>query len=228
MIKKTLLLIFATIILSGCDIKYNLDFSEGQIKEILDFNVSDSEVENWIDDDYDFKNAKEYFEGLDFPKYNDGSNDYGYDGMPTKQHDKEIIEKGNFTNVLYSEVYDYEDFYNSYALQKCFDKDNISIINNENGFYIHITGPFHCFYDETIINFSTDYTVLIGNYIEKNKNNYIWKIDEDNHNDIDIEFAVSFKENNYLNVFDFIVLAILLILSIATIIVYKKITKSSV
>ena len=51
MIKKTLLLIFATIILSGCDIKYNLDFSEGQIKEILDFNVSDSEVEKWIDDE---------------------------------------------------------------------------------------------------------------------------------------------------------------------------------
>lgn len=190
---KCLILIFVLVCLSGCGLEYNnesdtivynLNFGK-KIYENIVITLPISAVDIKEDDVERYYLYRLIHENI-YP-ITDNSN-YKYKRKINKSNNRlEIIL--NF-DYLESE-YDYAE----YATQ-CFE--NYDMITAEDYFEAHLSGEFYCWNGMNVkINVDTDYDVVDsnGNQII---NNYVWNINKDNYQNVDIYYKVSRNYENQL------------------------------
>lgn len=222
---KKIILIICLFLLSGCTIDYNLEIKDSKLNESLDFEVTEQDYTNYV-------NAQEEKENLNLNEYFDKTEILSFRQDVTNKHKKIINNVTDGIKAKYTYEYDYSNFINSYIINNCFEK--YIILNDENYYYIKLSGKFNCYYDKTAINITTDRKVYNENSNNKNNNTYTWEINDSNKDSISILFQISKKYNNNVdsNIKDkssssilVIILSCLLGLVIAGIFVYIKYSK---
>lgn len=189
---KKIFILLLLIILSGCSVNYNLEFSGNTFSEEIKvgkFNKKDIP-------DFD------YFEF------------YSIENMG-KQKFYNIDYFNKYLKLDY--IYDYDEFRLSNAFNSCYD--NSSVTYDDKYYYIVTSDEFKCLEfmgyttDQVNINFITDYLVMESNadYIDGKK--HTWVINESNYNDKKIKIKIhknkyykntfwdNFKEGKYFNTF---------------------------
>lgn len=183
--KKYILLVLILILCSGCEINYNLDIDEKNIKENIKFNVTEQDYNEYNDNQEEklTEDLYEVFEEQHIPVF---INDY------STFHKKISNKINNGLDLEYSYDYDYINFSKSYLINNCFE--NYVVLNEKDYYYIKAYGSFSCYYDKTNIKINTKYKVISNNADSVENGTYIWKIDDNNRNNVNIVFQMSKNE----------------------------------
>ena len=213
---KIIIILITGLIITGCNVEYNVEIDENGIATQLETNIiNDEYIKNAPNSEFNNVTNLEYFTNLEIPKYYNDT---------TINQEKNINTLDGSSVITYSDQYSFEDFENSYFAHACFE--NMNYLYEDNKLYIHFYGKFNCYYGETDINIKTNYSILNGNYTERSGNVYKWKINDDNKDNIDITFLIS-QNNNKINVAFIIILVIVIVLSVITFILYRFIKKGN-
>lgn len=187
--KKVVLIFLSIILLSGCDINYNIEIKNNKISTDLDLNVSEEDYKKYNDNNEEKLSATLY-------EYFDERKILAFDDMNyTDFLNKKISRSNNALDINYTYNYDYLNFYKSYALNNCFE--DFTVLNEDNYFYIKAQGTFNCYYDETKINIKTDRKVINSNHDSYKDGVYTWNITRDKIDDINIIFQID-KDNSFI------------------------------
>lgn len=183
--KKYILLVLILILCSSCEINYNLDIDEKNIKENIKFNVTEQDYNKYNDNQEEklTEDLYEVFEEQHIPVF---INDY------STFHKKISNKINNGLDLEYSYDYDYINFSKSYLINNCFE--NYVVLNEKDYYYIKAYGSFSCYYDKTNIKINTKYKVISNNADSVENGTYIWKIDDNNRNNVNIAFQMSKNE----------------------------------
>lgn len=204
--KKTLFLVIICLLLTGCSINYNLEITEDTFNETISGTILNSELEK--DNDGTDTGPYLYFLNSEQPAFHNNENIFY---KKTKNNTNAGID------FEYSYSYNKNNFANARILNECFDSYKFE--NNENKYFISVSGNFKCNYaKKTNINITTNHKVTTNNANKIKKNTYTWTIDEDNRDDLHLFISIDKTKNansNQLNwsTFKTIGLIILLILS---------------
>ena len=133
--KKYILLVLILILCSGCEINYNLDIDEKNIKENIKFNVTEQDYNKYNDNQEEklTEDLYEVFEEQHIPVF---INDY------STFHKKISNKINNGLDLEYSYDYDYINFSKSYLINNCFE--NYVVLNEKDYYYIKAYGSFSC------------------------------------------------------------------------------------
>ena len=170
--KKFILLLIMTFLITGCSCNYTLKIDDKvseEIEVVVPNSISDTkknQVDNILKDlnpvidDYDHKY-----------KYNINKN-----------------VEGNST--IYNLDTEYDNYKDSTLLAQCFE--HAVFEENDDYIIINASGKFGCLYDndEIKINIKTDKYVSSNNANLVNKNTYTWKIDRSNRDDVSIKATI--------------------------------------
>lgn len=187
--KKIILIFLSIILLSGCDINYNINITNNKISTDLDLSVSETDYKNYNDNQEEKLSATLY-------EYFDEREILAFDDMNYKDfYNKKVSKNGRSLDVNYTYKYTYLDFYKSSMLNTCFE--DFIVLNEDNYFYVKAFGKFNCYYDDTKINIKTDRKVINSNHDSYKDGVYTWNIDRDTSNNVNIIFQVD-KENHFV------------------------------
>lgn len=187
--KKIILIFLSIILLSGCDINYNIDISNNKISTDLDLSVSETDYKNYNDNQEEKLSATLY-------EYFDEREILAFDDMNYKDfYNKKVSKNGRSLDINYTYKYTYLDFYKSSMLNTCFE--DFIVLNEDNYFYVKAFGKFNCYYDDTKINIKTDRKVINSNHDSYKDGVYTWNIDRDKSNNVNIIFQVD-KESHFV------------------------------
>lgn len=187
--KKIILIFLSIILLSGCDINYNINITNNKISTDLDLSVSETDYRNYNDNQEEKLSATLY-------EYFDEREILAFDDMNYKDfYNKKVSKNGRSLDVNYTYKYTYLDFYKSSLLNTCFE--DFIVLNEDNYFYVKAFGKFNCYYDDTKINIKTDRKVINSNHDSYKNGVYTWNIDRDKSNNVNIIFQVD-KENHFV------------------------------
>lgn len=198
--KKIILIILCMLTLTGCSLEYDITFNEDSISEHIKttFKGNIYKLANEIEGD-GFYLEKEIVENQ-IPSLKDDQAFYK----------KEIIAKDTLSTVNLTYDYTYDQFAESYFLDRCFE--HVYVNNTEEYIYVSLYGQFNCFYEENLeIKLSTDYKMLETNSNKYKNGKYIWNLNmtDDESN---ITFMLSKEKdikkttNNHKNIITLIVL----------------------
>ena len=195
---KKICFILLIMLLVGCSIKYdnkintivyNLNIGEVFNERIVFTLDSDSDkLDNTIGDYANESFTYQLFKTNDdfFPIAN--SEKYFYNKKINKGNNK--LEGILEYEYLESE-YDYSKF-----ITECFE--NYDLITDKKYFEASISGEFYCWNDFDVdINVTSEYTIVDSNG-ENINNKYIWNINKDNYQDVDIYYRVYRNYNDQL------------------------------
>lgn len=183
---KKIIIILCLVLLSGCSVNYNLDITSSKVKETMEFDITETDYQIYNDNNEEKLSATLY-------EYFDEREILAFDNMNYKDFHKKNLTKGNRSlNVKYSYDYTYLDFYNSYAINNCFE--DYVVLNEDDYFYIKAYGKFNCYYDDTYINIKTDRRVINQNADSYKDGVYTWKITKDKMDNVNILFQVEKDE----------------------------------
>lgn len=218
--KKIIFLFICAFLLTGCQMDYKLEFKNDKINEIIigEFEGDIIELAKEIDGD-----------SLYFEKELAEENIYALTDSEAF-YEKEIVVKDNKSIATLKYEYDYESFQKSYLIDRCFD--DYYFIDDEEYYYINLTGEFSCFHNDDIqIKVTSDKKVISHNADKYKDGVYIWdlKLAEDQH---DIIFQISktisaeekFVENGF-NIFPIIGHILFAILIFMIFIIKKRFNK---
>ena len=180
--KKIILLIFCCMFLTGCQLDYKLDLKDDKISESITgvFEYDIYEYSNLIDSDGFYIESELVNEEI--PAFVDYSDFYK----------KEIKVEDGISTAILSYEYNYDNFENSYLISECFK--NSVIYNEEDYYYIKLSGDFSCYsYEDIQIKISTDKKVISENSDEYKDGYYIWNVNKED-NEQDISFQISKTE----------------------------------
>lgn len=179
---KKIILCISILFLTGCSLKYHIDFVDDKFIENISFSDVD-EVE------YDLvKNGK----FAPIPAFNDSL--YSVED-PVKVDGIEyynISAKDKRINFNYE--YNLNNFERAYSVGNCYDYFKIFQDNDE--IIISTDKKFKCFFpgrnlENVDIVLTTNHTVTYNNADEVNDNEYIWHITKDNKDDANIQISFS-------------------------------------
>lgn len=207
--KKALILSLIVLLLTGCNVEYEVQFNDNDISNKMEFEVTESEYKNYPIPDNNYETSFEYFNNLNMYKYIDNEK---------STMEKNIVKTDNGTKVTYTDNYTYDKFNQAYILNSCFE--NINYKNEDNSIYLELSGEFKCYYGETKILFKTDKKIIESNHDEKKSNTYVWNINANNKDNVDIIFSFgNIKKNT--STYPIISIIICIILGIISLILYK-------
>lgn len=187
--KKIILIFLSIILLSGCDINYNINITNNKISTDLDLSVSETDYKNYNDNQEEKLTATLY-------EYFDEREILAFDDMNYKDfYNKKVSKNDRSLDINYTYKYTYLDFYKSSMLNTCFE--DFIVLNEDNYFYVKAFGKFNCYYDDTKINIKTDRKVINSNHDSYKDGVYTWNIDRDKSNNVNIIFQVD-KENHFV------------------------------
>lgn len=215
--KKNILILIAVLFLTGCGLEYEISFDENEIKEKITatFNSDIYDVANSVDGD-SFYIEKELVEN-DVPALIDNKDYYN----------KVIDVKDNKSTVKLKYSYSYDNFENSYLLDRCFE--NVYVNNTEEYIYVSLGGNFNCFYEDDIqIKLSTKYKLTNHNANKIKDGYYIWNINMID-DESEIKFLLTKEEASIRDTSSssqIILLIVLLIVTIAAVVLLKKYAKN--
>ena len=207
---KYLFLLILLVILSGCDVNYEVHITKDFIKEKIDLceNIETAKLKKSLYGDKYFTDLLLDIQiGYEY-----------YTGELNIKDEKTVCYNYNeYEHLLENYQYDTLAF-------QCYD--NISLFK-ENGKIVFETSGFNCYdynsnLDNVVITLTSDYKVLEHNANEVNNNKYIWKFDKDNLDNANINLILSDKINKSLFKTIFVVSLIIFILIIGLIYILKK------
>jgi len=177
---KKYIIVFVLLLCCGCTAQYELDFNDKTISENLTVkynreNETDEQIKQFYEKAF-YAIGKEIYYNFDNSK-------------STKQN---IV-------INYNYDYDTSNFNSSYFANSCFKYFQFS--SNEDKYYLFANGPYKCLtYEYTNIEsldiiITTNHNVLENNANEIKDNKYIWHINQDNYENVNIKFITDNKEN---------------------------------
>ena len=176
-LKKILSILFI-LICCGCNAKYELDFTDDKIVEKLTVSTNSNNMSN--EDIYEKYNKSITTIG--------GKNYYNF----------EIKENKNDSLKLnYNYEFNTSNFNTSYITKNCFS--TFKFANDEEKYYILAQGNFKCLYyqyaklDSLDVSIKTNHNVIENNADEVKNNEYIWHIDLNNIENINIKLITDNK-----------------------------------
>lgn len=199
--KKIILVILSLFLLSGCDVKYELDYKDNTFYETLfvnNFYVNNDEL--FLIDHY--------------------KNDNIYSDINDKViTNKKITSKGgNKYNLEFIASYDEEPYSNSLVISSCFEYHKFE--ENESTIYIALYGDYYCDeFDKLEIIFNTDKKINYSNAHEEKFGNLVWNFEPEDA--IEIELEISKNENKPVIFKLLIVLFIVIVVSLILYFIYK-------
>lgn len=217
--KKKIILILSLLVLSGCTINYNLDYTEEGMIETITGNVTKAESE-----------VKDSDSGLNIY--------YNLINEPQKVFiDSEELYNKNIIENKKDYEYNVTNKYNnnldkSTIINYCFKEFNIE--DEEDYYRIHLGGKFYCLYADKInVNISSDYAVISSNANKTKDNTYTWILNDENDS-IDITFSKNIKyvgttkSRGISSTFRIVCFIVLVVLSSLAYILYKKKNSSEI
>lgn len=203
---KKIFVFILLILLTGCTCEYEIELKKDEISEKTIFNINDDEI-------YDFVEGTS---SGDNPKYIIDSDFYPLVNNKNIKYDKSVEQNDNYKIVTLKYVFSYDDYKNlSYVMKNCFE--NISFVETDNGYKIHLTGAFYCMYDDEITINIKDNNISKANGL-KNNDKYTWVIDSSNYNNVDIQIETSYENN--IRQYIFIAIAIIFGIGLLLFIIY--------
>lgn len=177
--KKGFLLIIAILLLSGCTVEYNVNFTKNSANELVILNNVTDEVFP-VEAYYNEQGASETpieIEGIEY-----------YD----------ITKSANATNLTYN--FPIDRYPESKGANLCYK--NVSINKMNDGSFNLLTTKYNSCIDyypeleQIIINlkFTNDFNITRNNADKVDGNTYTWIIDRNNYNNKGIELSYAFKE----------------------------------
>lgn len=169
--KKLMILVLFTIILTGCEASYDLEITNNKLNETIKFtNPTDYNKKQEIKD---FLNT----DALVFTNTEDTQQKYN------------IMELSDGYKLTHT--YNANEFANVALLNNCFD--SFQYHNDDQYIAIQVKGKFSCLYDvpNIKVRLKTDYNVAKQNADIVEDGYYIWNINSLTASDVNIEFTVS-------------------------------------
>ena len=205
-----LLLILIIFIITGCDVKYNLEIKPESI-------VEDISIQQ--DKNFDiYSNLNDYgssYYDLIVNNYNEFTNVYINSNQNLYENEKvygvdyykkKLMDKSDNLILKYNFNHDILKFEDAISLKICYD--NIASYHNNDYFELSTSTSFNCYekYDlleNVSISIKTDLVVYDQNADIVDGNLYIWNINKDNASNKPIYIKVSRSEysNNLISIF---------------------------
>lgn len=218
---KKILTLFVILFLCGCSSQYTLKIDEDKITEEIAFAIDKNKIHEQDLGPYLDLYSKETIDSL-------VNNDLYVEVDSTKYiYKKEVIEENN--QLLFNLKHDYIDneISDSRILNDCFENKEFEVTDDK--ISIHLYGKYNCLVnDEDSVEFKiTTGNKIVSSSLEHNflTNDFIWKIDKNNANNVDIELTVLTETKaHYYGIRGAVVLIIVFVLGL---IVYAahKLTK---
>lgn len=197
---KVLFLLIVMMVLTGCNVEYNLNISDDKIIESTNFYVEDDDLVDSdglfssLDEMVDYYYLQDYYAFVDVGSFN-------------AFYDKNKINNDKLGLNL-THTYSFENFDDSYLMNYKYSnknykagKDNLTIdISDFSAFYEKDIGDELDVinFNDLTINIKTDLKVLDNNADSVNGNIYTWNVDKDNSSDkrVYIKLKKVDKKNN--------------------------------
>ena len=208
--KKKYLILILVLFLTGCSAEYNLKISNDNFKENISFVVEKQNIQQLTNDGIELDDQLTPFINEKTEAVMDES----------KFYKKKVKEDDNFTYVDMKYNYDEIEFGKSSSINLCFEYPELDFSSN---YYIHLQGEFYCLYSDSIdIKIETNNKVYSNNADEVSGNVYIWHVNENNKDFVDIEIEVD-KGMSLNMIFGVIIsIFVILIISVVGYMIYKK------
>lgn len=209
--KKIIILLITTILLTGCQTTYDINFTNNNIQDVITIQTESTKVNNAT------SNQIEEFQ----QKLGDWERGYEF-------YKRELFTEENKTGYKYTYNFKYEEYDAMSQLRKCYD--DFELTYNNKIITLKTSNEFLCqsYYkdiDNITINIKSDYQIIDSNADKKKNNTHTWNINKNNYQNKPIEFTINkLRKNNKEiknNIFD-IKSIIIIILFIFLIIIYKK------
>lgn len=187
-IKKIILLLVLTIILTGCNAEYNLEIKDGKVYEVSSFreereklgnNFQESEqtIKQVIDDAYDNFHDKNNLQ----------------EEEKTRSFLFSRINEEKFYGIEYKNEFEIDKYNDSPVIDQCYDEVKVTTENNI--LKISTNEYFKCydFYEDlniVTINITTNNKVKKNNADKIKNNTYTWTVTKDNAKNKKIVFEV--------------------------------------
>lgn len=183
--KKLILIICLVFLMTGCDVTYNLTIDEDTFDEKVNMSFSKQDV--------DYNHLTIYLEDK-IPAF------FTKDESERKFYNVDIVDNGNFYDLVYSYKHNFETIRKSYFASNCYQK--MSITSNDEEIVISSGDGIACFIgddglraDSMTINLTTELKVLDNNADKINGNTYTWIVNENNYLDKSVYFRLQKKPN---------------------------------
>lgn len=208
--KKILIIVLFLLISTGCQVKYELNFTDNKLNENINIQINNS-------NEKDIYNLKEYKAYAIF------------DSTYQRLYDVEYQEGKTF-NATYKYTYNYEEFKHAMYIKTCFDA--FSFITNDNTYILSTSKGFKCMVldynkvDNVEIVINTNHEIIESNADRTKKNTLIWNVDDTNASEkkIYVKFGpvkeLNFFEKNWLGIIilgSFIIVLLIVVISIVSI-----------
>lgn len=214
--KKTILLLITTILLTGCSANYNINFTKENIIDSINIYENSSLTNKATDND-----IQQFQEKL-------GNWERGYE-----YYKRELYTTDKITGYNYSYNFEYNEYDAMSQLRKCY-KD-FTLTYDDNQIKLTTSNEFLCatYYKDvtnlTII-INSDYKITNSNSDSKNNNTHTWNITKNNYSNKPIELTIdkneTFEQEETSNISIYqILIIIIFFLLIIVLIIRKKDTK---
>ena len=215
--KKKIILILSLLVLSGCTVNYDLDYTEDGMIETITGTVTKEEMKLNNED----SGLNIYYALVNNPQKIFIDSDELYE--------KNIIENKKDYEYSVSNKYN-NNLDKSTIVNSCFKEFNIEDMDEY--YRIHLGGKFYCLYADKInVKVTSDTAVISSNADKVRDNTYTWVLDNENDS-IDITFSKNIKyvepTRKSSGTFKIVCFIILIILSIITYFLYKKKNNSDI
>ena len=204
---KKYLMIIVVFLICGCSPKYSLEINGKEINENIQFTIDKNLiVEESLGPELDFYSK----DSIDAILKGDV---YSIIDSTKKTYKKDIKEKNEYYDVNLSYEYKDEELNDSRMINECFENKEIDITDDK--ISIHLYGKFYCL-NEDVNN--VEFRINTPNKIESSSieynfltNNFVWNINNENANNVDIELTVlTEKKSSYYGV-RFVVIGALIV-----------------
>ena len=219
--KKIIILIVLTFLISGCSSEYNLKITSDKIEENIDIVIDKSLIGSDAGNPDDPANPTEEDDQIT-PFL--GETQYPFSDNSSKVYDKKVTEDED--NYYVHLNYDFlpSEYGNSKAISSCFE--NHEYTENKDFYEIKLSGNFYCLYaDSLVIRLETPNIVEENNASQIEGTTYIWKIDQSNVRNTDISIKILKKTAWQQNLIYGIVGALILVCVIVALVVFNVFMK---
>ena len=212
--KKIIFMFLILILLTGCTSEYKLEISNGKFEETISTTIPKNMVPDIQENqDIDFEYDDQITPFLEEKTASTTTNDSFYK--------KKIDKTNDYFKINLNYTYDEESFKIANSINNCFEYPELDFSNN---YYINLQGAFYCLYGDSIdIKIKTKNKVVFNNADEVSGNTYIWHIDENNSQYVDIKMDIEKGTPN--NIIAGVILVVIAIIVIC-IISYKFYTEN--
>ena len=179
---KKILILVLLILLTGCSNEYTLKISNNKFKEDIKVIIPKSEIPEPTPEILDGQvelddQITPFLEGKTNSLI---SNEEFYK--------KKVIKNDDFYQVEMSYTYDEKAFNDANSINMCFEYPYLDFSEN---YYINLQGAFYCLYGDSVdIKIQTNNKVYSNNADEVSGNTYIWHINDNNSDYVDIRIEV--------------------------------------